>query len=142
MVKGTKINGGIGTVPGVLAVGAVVSVIVTLIGISICTSLISAERISTECADYCAIGILLLSTIAGSAVAIGKRGEKRLYMSLAVGSVYLVVLLAMTALFFGGRYQGVGVTAIVIFGGAILTVLLPEKLEMKAKAHRSKKRRR
>ena len=67
--------------------------------------------------------------------------EETLY-ELGCGAVYLVVLWAMTALFFGGRYQGVGVTAIVIFGGAILTVLLPGKLEMKAKSHRSKKRRR
>lgn len=142
MAKGIKVNQGTSNAAGVVAAGAVVSMIVMLIGISVCASLISAETISAGSADYCVIGILLLSALAGAATAIGKRGQKRLYMGLAVGAVYLLVLLALTALFFDGQYQGVLVTAIAILGGATLAALLPGKQEMKGKSRRSKKRRR
>ena len=37
-------------------------------------------------------------------------------MCLAAGGGYYLCLLAITALFFGGQYQGVGVTALMVLG--------------------------
>lgn len=142
MAKGIKVNQGTSTVAGMLAAGAAVSLVTMLIGVAICASMILAGTVSEASAGYCAIGILLLSAVAGAAAAIGKREEKRLYLCLAAGAIYLLVLLSMTAAFFDGQYQGVAVTAVVIFGGSVLAVLLPKNRGIGAKSRRSKKRHR
>lgn len=142
MQKGTKTMQGTSSVVSALVVGAAASVAVTLIGTAICAALISAETINAGSLGYCAIGILLLSSFIGAAAAAGKRKEKRLYTSLIAGAIYMIVLLCVTALFFGGRYEGVAVTALVIFSGSILNTLLGQSRKNTPKSRRSKIRRR
>lgn len=142
MAKGIKGNQVTSTMPGILSAGAVVSVVIMLAGASICATLILGGTIKESSVEYCAIAILLLSAIAGAATSVGKRGEKRLYIGMAVGMIELLVLLSVTAVFFGGRYEGVLVAAMSIFGGCILAVLLTQKRGMIPKSHRSKNRRR
>ena len=142
MGKGIKGIGGQGPIASKLAVGVIVSMLVTLVGVAICATLISQEMISVGGEGYFNIAILVLSAICGSMAATGKRSEKRLHTSLLAGTIYMFVLLSMTALIFGGQYDRVGVTAIAILSGCILAVLLGEKRKKSPKLQRGKKRRR
>lgn len=125
-----------------VTMGSTVSVVVTMIIVAVFAALISTETITPAWADYCALAALLLSATLGSVTAVRSATEKQLYMSLAVGGVYLIVLLAMTALLFGGQYRGVGVSAFVVFSGAILAVLIGQRRGKRSKSRRSKIRRR
>ena len=125
-----------------VAMGSAVSVVVAMITVSVFAALISAETITPAWADYCSLASLLLSATVGSATAVRSATEKQLYLSLAVGGVYLLVLLAMTALLFGGQYRGVGVSAFVVFSGAILAVLIGQGRGNRSKSRRNKIRRR
>ena len=114
----------VSTMAGTLAVGAAVCIGITLIGAGICAALISSEAISAGSDGYCALGILLVAVIAGAAIGAGKAKGKRLYVCLLVGVIYLLLLFAMTALFFDGQYEGVGVTALVVFSGTLAAAFL------------------
>ena len=142
MAKVTKRKQGTNSKAGILMVGTIVSMAVMLVGAAICAALISAETIPAEAMGYCTLGILLISAFAGAAVAAGKGIEKRLYMSLGIGGAYMVVLFAISALFFGGQYEGIGVTALVVLSGCVLPVLLGMNRRKGVKPHKSKNKRR
>ena len=90
---------------------------------------------------YCAMAILLLASAAGSAVAEGTIQRLRIQMCLAAGGGYYLCLLAVTALFFGGQYQGMGVTALMVLCGAVLVILLAPGGKNRAGCRRRKKHR-
>ena len=125
-----------------VAMGSAVSIVVTVILVAIFAAMISTETIDNAWADYCTLLVLLLSATLGSMTAIRSATEKKLYLGLSVGGIYLLVLLAMTALLFGGQYRGVGVSAFVVFSGAILAVLMGQGCRKSRKSRRSKIRRR
>lgn len=142
MAKSLKIIQGTSSMGGKLALGAVVSMVVTFIGAAICAAMVSSEMISEGSMGYCAMVILFLSAVAGAVAATMKVQEKRLYISIITGLVYTLILLAITALFFDGQYQGIGVTLIVVLSGCILVVLLDQSRGKGVKSRRSKIRRR
>ena len=82
--------------------------------------------------------ISLAVTLAGAAVAVGKIKRRRVYVCLLSGGIYYGILLAMTALFFGGQYQGMGVTALLVLAGSGLVALLGLRGEKGAKPRRRK----
>ncbi len=142
MAKGMKgIQGG-NSIAVCLTAGTAVSTAVMLTGAAICAALISSETIGAEYMGHCAMGILLLSAFAGAAVAAGKGTPKRLYMTLLTGAAYMALLFAVTALFFDGMYQGVGVTALIVVCGCILPVLLGQNRGKRTKVPKSKIKRR
>ena len=121
---------GIQSVPRGVCIGIFVSLLVTLIGIGVISWMLSGEKMTESTQDYGVVLILLLSSATGVGTALSISKSKRLVVSILVGGGYYLLLLACTALFFGGQYQGVGVTALVILAGCIGTVLvgqLPKK---------------
>lgn len=127
---------------GGLAYGLLASLLVTLGGCAICATLISSESIAATAANYCVLGILLISAFAGAKIAIIRSGEKRLLVGTLTGALYLVVLLAMTALFFGGQYEGVGETALVVITGGIVAAIIGINGKKRGISHKSKIRHR
>ncbi len=119
-----KVNPIAGPLGAGVAVGAVVCTGVTLVGSAVFAALISGDLISAASLGYCALATLLLASIAGAISGAGRTKEKRLYVCLLVAAVYLLMLLSVTALFFGGQYEGVGVTGLVIFAGCITVAIL------------------
>lgn len=124
MVTNRKVTGIAASMPAGLAVGGIVSLLVTLLGAVLAANLISGEKIPEGSIGYCSMVILLLSSITGAAVAVNRIKHRKLYVSLLSGLIYYAVLLAITAIFFGGRYHGMGVTALVIAAGSGTTALL------------------
>ena len=67
---------------------------------------------------YFAMGILLISSLCGAAVAKEKVKNKRMLVTGLTGLCYFVCLLSATAVFFGGQYTGMGVTGLLILAGS------------------------
>ena len=103
--------------PAGLAVGALAALLTTLTGSALAGYLVSTEKLPEQAIGYCAMVILLMSSLLSSAVSVGKIKHRRIYVCALSGVIYYVILLSLTALFFGGQYQGMGVTGLVIFAG-------------------------
>ena len=126
---------------GVVAVGAAISLLVSILTAAICAALIASETIGASSAGYCAMIILLTGAFAGSITA-GKGRERRVIFIALTGACYMLLLLALTALFFDGRFQGIGVSALVILSGCILGLFLTQTRQKRTKPRGSKIRRR
>ncbi len=130
----------IGGLPSAIIVGMAVSILLTLSLSAILAILIAGGKMSPETMGYGVLGILMSSSILGAAVACAKTPGKRMIVSSSSAAGYLLLLLCTTALFFGGEYQGVGVTALVVMAGGLINALLPAG-KAKRKNRTSKKRR-
>ena len=85
--------------------------------------LIESGRMQFKNTGYAAMGILLISgVICGRA---GKGGRQRI-LGVAAGTAYLLGLLIINLLFFGGQITGMGVT-IIVFALGIALGILPQK---------------
>ncbi len=123
MVANQKVSGRASSLPAGLALGGILSLLLTIILAVVTAKLVDVGSLPENNVGYAALLILLLASALGSAVAVGKIKRRRLLVCLASGAVYYGELLAMTALFFGGRYTGMGVTALVVSGGMGLVCL-------------------
>jgi putative membrane protein (TIGR04086 family) len=123
-----------------IGLGVLVSLIVTLIGATAITQLVTTEKISENNIGYAIIAVLLISSIIGAWMAATQTKRLRLQVCLLEGTGYFLTLMAMTALFFGGRYQGMWATCITILLGstmmALLSTLGQRKWKIKNKAYR------
>ena len=137
-----KVTGRASSVPAGLAVGAVVSVLVTTAICMIGGWMIGSEMIAQDKIGYCSITALLASAIVGSIVAAKKIQRKRLLIALASGGIYYAVLVAATIVFFDGEFQGMGVTFITVLIGTLVPVLLSNRRLNRRPAGRCKKIRR
>lgn len=100
-----------------LALGVVLGLILTIGGAVLTSYLIISGKIGEQAMGYCAIIIILLSSSIGALLAACLVKRRWLVVCLGVGGIYYLLLLAITALFFGGQYQGMGVTALAVLGG-------------------------
>lgn len=96
--------------------GAILSLLMTLIGAAAVTFLIAAERIGEDQLGYGAGAAIFIGALVGALTAVAMAGEKRLIVCGLHAAVYFVILLCCTAMFFDGRYDGIGVTAMLILG--------------------------
>lgn len=130
------------TIPAGLAMGAGVSMAVTLLGAAVTAWLVLAGTFAPAWIGYCAMVILLAGAASGAAVAVNKTKRLRGQMALASGGIYYLCLLGTTALFFGGQYRGMGATALMVFCGAALVIVLAPGGQNRAGCRRRKKLRR
>ena len=119
-----KATGRASSIPVGLAMGAMVSIIMTGVVCGIGGWLISAEMLSQDMIGYCALTALLTSAMMGSITAWKKIRCKRFAVSLASGGIYYLILLSITIFFFNGKFTGLIVTLITIMIGSIIPMLL------------------
>lgn len=124
MSKHQKITGRASSVPAGLASGAAVSVMTTGGLTVLMAMLLEQESITWEMAGYGILIMIMLSAFLGALTACTRIRRQRLLVSVMSGGLYFAILLSVTALFFGGQYQAVGVTALLIAGGCTCSVLL------------------
>ena len=117
MVSNQKTTGKATSIPVGILSGVTVSMLITLVGAAVAAWLISAEITSQESVGYLSAVILVLGGAIGAAVSAGRIKRMRLQMSVLSGVFYYLSLLAMTALFFGGQYEGMGATGIAVAAG-------------------------
>lgn len=126
MVVNQKASGKAVSMPMGLLVGSAVSMGMTLVCAAVIAKLVDSERIAWENVGYGIVVMLIGSSFVGAMVSCSKIKRQRLLVCAASGAIYYGMLLAITALFFGGQYEAVWVTGLLILagcGGAILTGL-------------------
>ena len=116
-------NGKAWSLAGGIGVGICTATLWTLVAAVITGKLLDLEILSRSYVGYASLAILISSAWLGSMVSLGKTRRKKLMACIATGVGYLFVLLGTTAMFFGGRYEAVAVTALVIAGGSALALL-------------------
>ena len=112
------------TIPGGALLGAVYALLWTLIASGLLGWLIQTEQLAEKSVGYGSMVILLTASMLGAGMAYRKVKHQRAIVCLTSGGIYLMLLLAVTALFFGGQYSGFGVTVFLIMGGSAATIFL------------------
>lgn len=123
MTVNKKTGGTAVTMPAGLSLGAVASMLVTFLCAAILAKLIDSEAVPEDSIGYGIMVLLVLSSYIGAMVASKRIKRKMLTVCVLSGVVYMAMLLGITALFFGGQYQAVGVTALLVMCGIGLAVL-------------------
>lgn len=118
MTQTSNRTGRASSIPCGLMSGALISVMITGIMTGILAILISKDDVQWELVGYGILVMVMLSSFMGAIVAYRKIRRQRLIVSLMSGAVYYGILLSITALFFGGKYEAVGVTGLLILGGS------------------------
>lgn len=139
MVKNRKPTGTASSIPAGIAMAVLISMLITLLGTAISAYLVHSESIRQESIGYASMMVLLVSGAVGALTAINRIKRMRLQMCLLSGACYFLVLLSVTALFFGGQYEGIGTTALTILIGCGSIAALSVLLEKKGSAYRRKK---
>lgn len=128
------------SIPAGLALSSLVSLGSSGILSALAAWAILTGKLPEDSVGYCAMGILLAASYAGAATATGRIKRLQFQMGMAAGGIYFLCLLAVTALFFGGVYQGVEVTALVIFCGCTSVILLGPGKQNRAGCSKRRKR--
>lgn len=135
-----NVSGRATSIPIGLTIGAVISLIITLAGTATTAHLVGTEKIGEEGIGYAAMLILFISSAIGAWGAISNIKRMRLQVCMMSSGVYYLILIAITAMFFGGQYGGMLVTAIVTFAGGAVVAVLPgktwNKMKFKKRAYR------
>lgn len=118
MVVNRKVSGKALSIPAGIGIGAGIGLLVTLIGTGILAWLLGEERIAVQGTGYGVMVILVLSSLLGPWIAAALVKHQRLVVCLATGGVYLLVLTGMNILWFGGQFQGILPTVLLILGGS------------------------
>lgn len=124
MAVNQKPTGRAMSLPGGLAVGAAVSLGITLLCAAALAKLIDMEKMPWESVGYGIIVLLFLASFLGAIAAHRAVKRQRLLVCGVSGLLYFGLLLSITALFFGGQYEGVWPTAAVVLCGSICAFLL------------------
>ena len=140
-MKGNK-SSGRNTVATRLAIGALISMGITIACTAVSAALVSAGTVPENAISCVGMIILLLGSFGGAAMGARNMQEKRLYFCVGTGAVYFAILLAITALFFEGQYTGVGLTAVTVLAGTMIAALLGGGKGKQRNLRRSKIKRR
>ena len=98
------------------------------LGLSLLLALVSAKMVDMRWIGerdigYCAMVILMVSSFCGTRMAQFCVKRQLLLVGSLSGCLYFVALLGITLLFFGGQFEAVGVTFILILCGMGLTMV-------------------
>ena len=124
MVMNGKVTGTAMAMPAGIALGAGLSMLVTVVGSMLVAWLVSRESMPESAMGYGAMAILLIASALGAWLTAKRVKHRRLLVCALTGGVYYLCLLACTALFFGGQYSGMGVTALVVLAGCLSVGLM------------------
>ena len=108
---------------GVLAGGAC-AFAGTMLTSAVLAKLVDMEIIPQDKIGYGIMALLLLCAFLGANEACRRVKRQYLIVSAISAGVYYSMLLSVTALFFGGQYSGMGVTAVLVLCGSLLAVFL------------------
>lgn len=106
------------SVPAGMGIGLGVSLIITAASIALLAKLLDTEKLAWENVGYGIMIMLLIASFLGAQAAYRKIKRQRLQICLMTGALFFAVLLSMTALFFGGQYEGVLPIFLLILAGS------------------------
>lgn len=138
MIMNQKVTGRISSVPAGIAIGEGVSMILTVIGALVTAMLVDRGVIPEERIGYGSLLTLLAASVAGAIVSWKRIRHRRMMVCMIHSAGYYLLLLSIAALFFGGQYEGMGVTALVVLAGGLCVAMMGLKGERKGNLKISK----
>lgn len=122
-----------------LMMGLAINFIITLAAVAILAKMIDREVLPWQTVGYAIIPTLILGSFAGAYTACQKIKHQKLVVSMLSGLLYWIALMAVTALFYGGKYESVAVTAALIMVGCFAAFLLtaPKTARTKYRKHKT-----
>lgn len=120
-----KVTGRSSSLGSGIAAGVAVALASTLLLGALLAFFISREVVQQENLGYGVMVILFLAAALGCRLAYRKIKHRRLLVFFLTALGYLVSLTAITALFFGGRFEGIFPTAMLIIGSSGMAFLFP-----------------
>ncbi len=129
MIRNHTTTGRALSMPAGLAIGLCVSLVTTLMLSAILAELVSTEKLEWGKIGYGIMTILLITSVIGSKATCIMIKRRKLMVCLLAGLLYWISLIMITALFFGGQYDGMGVTGSVVFCGSAVVCLLESRGE-------------
>lgn len=126
-------------IAGVLT-GAAVAVAV-MAGLSIAMAwMINRGWMPVDLLGYGSMGVIVLASASGATVTIKKVMRRSILMGGLTGATLILAVLAVNGLFFGGQYDGVFTTILMILVGCIVPGVIGSKKIGKGNVGRRKKR--
>lgn len=98
--------------------GCITGLVISICAAAITGKLILSNVVPWESVGYVIMCILMCASFLSAAVSCAKIKRQYLVICALSGFLYFGILLALTALFFGGQYEAVGATAAMVFGGS------------------------
>ena len=136
MLTNQKPTGMSSGMPGGLALGGLAAMVLTVLLGCLLAVLIAKEVLPEENVGYGVMAVLFVSSAIGSTVAYKRIRHRRLMVFVLSGICYLVTLTGLTALFFGGQYEGIFPTAMLIIGGTGVAFLRSASMGRGWKPHK------
>jgi len=133
-----KPSGRATSVPVGLAWGAGVEAVLTGAIAMLLAWLVDKEIMPQASIGYGVMVLLTMSAFLGAKTAIWKIKRRRLLISVLTGLLYFGMLMACTALFFGGQYQAVLETMLMIICGSILAAITGYREKRESSRHKIK----
>ena len=112
------------SLPVGILTGGITGLAVSVAGAMLAGKLLDKAWIPLEAVGPAAMGIVLLSGFFAAQMAWNRVRRQRAAVCLGAGAVQYLMLLAMTALFFGGMYSGMGTVGLMVLAGCGSVVLL------------------
>lgn len=129
MVKNRKVTGRARSIPVGMAVGWGIGLLVTVSAAAILTQIILSGAMSERMTGVGAYLILPMAAALDALVAASMIKRRWAQVCLGAGGLYFLTLLGISALLFGGQYQGVGISLLLIMGSSAAVGMLGSKRE-------------
>lgn len=124
MTTTKKVQGTAISIPAGVALGASVSLLLTCMLAVLLTWQLLDGRIEEKILGYALMGIHLIASFAGSSFSAAKTKRRRMLVCCITGAVYFLIMIGITAVLFGGNYQGTGVTGVLVMLGSVASGML------------------
>ena len=139
MVLNQKPTGRATSMPMGLMIGATVNLGITLLSVGLIAKLVEGEGIAESQIGYAVMIMLMASAFLGALTAARKIRRQRLLVCALSGLVYFGILLGITALFFGGQYEAVVATCLLVMGGSMLAAITGTPMKRIGKRSKNRK---
>lgn len=136
MGKQGKTKGKAAAIPAGIGIGLCVGLITTLLGAVLLAFALAGETLTVDTMGYGVMVVLFVAAFISSMVATWCIKHRKMQVSLITAGAYLLMLLAMNALFFGGQYEGVGATVLVVAIAGAAAAFIGSSGGKTAKHHR------
>ena len=110
--------------PWGIGMGVMIAVVITLLGAILLTWLVTEEKLEMGMLGYGIMAFQFLGGAVGALAAMLAVKHRKLQVCLMTGAGYYLMLLAMNALFFGGQYEGMLTTGLVLLAASGITAIL------------------
>lgn len=129
MTRNYKVTGRTLSMPVGLTIGTAICILLTVLISIVISKLISIEKIEWNQVGYGVMIMLLIASIAGAKTACTIIRRRKLIICVSIGGLYWLSLLVITALFFGGQYDGMYLAGLIILCGGALVYIMEMKRE-------------